>query len=331
MRLTSVPVDDQPDKDGSVRHSPESMAAGKGIGCGAITYLQGREDVLPKLLEMIQGASKDLAWTKDWTAADVAYAQAQLTPRFTKEGMTAHANMVFQPGGIRFEFFRPARSGWEVITVTVAATHGRKTSALGRVDRATLEVMPSAFAGQSGDDTAGSAINFNARLNATVGITPRKQPRRVGFLLQGAWARSVSETTTAGATGFSLQAMLYEGLARLFTSDDVEYHLSASIRHEHNISPGVAQWAGHKVADVVKTVVKSAAHAMSPPQPATAAAPADAAADGAAAADSARATRAATLKGAGAFILHDRLARANPVDDAVLDKVGRTRVLARFG
>src|SRR5260370_13969276 len=183
MRLTSVPVDDRPDKQGSVRHPPESMAAGKGIGFGAITYLQGAEDVLPELLELIQGASKDLAWTKGLTAAALASAQAALTPRFTKEGMTAHANMVFQPGGIRFEFFRPARSGWEVITVTVAATHGRKTSALGRVERATIEVMPSAFAGQSGDDTAGPPLNLNTGLPPTLGITTQNQPPALAFLL----------------------------------------------------------------------------------------------------------------------------------------------------
>ena len=102
--------------------------------------------------------------------------------------------------------------------------------------------MPSAFAGQGGDDTTGAALNVNVGLNALVGLGIRKKLHGLGFLLQGAWARSVSDTTTAGATGFSLQAMLYVGKARLFTYDDVEYRSKVTVRHEKNVSPGVSRF-----------------------------------------------------------------------------------------
>ena len=79
-------------------------------------------------------------------------------------------------------------------------------------------------------------------MNALVGLGIRKKLHGLGFLLQGAWARSVSETTTAGATGFSLQAMLYVGKARLFTYNDVNTSSRVTVRHEKNVSPGLSRF-----------------------------------------------------------------------------------------
>ncbi|HSZ29654.1 MAG TPA: hypothetical protein VK784_07845, partial [Pseudonocardiaceae bacterium] len=143
-----LPVDDEPDESRPIRYPPESMAAGVGIGFSMAVAMQGAEAVMPEVLDMIQHQDAAKAWARDWTPAELTYVQSQLAPRFTKEALTSHAAMVFQPGGVRTELFRPARSGWEIITVTVKAKHGDEPTALGRVKEATLEVMPSAFAGQ---------------------------------------------------------------------------------------------------------------------------------------------------------------------------------------
>src|SRR5260370_31145107 len=103
-------------------------------------------------MRLIQAADGDKAWAKAWTPAELVYLQAQLTPYFTREGLTTQASVLFQPTGIRVELWRPARSewvrmgrsGWEVITINVRAAHEGKP-VLGRVANATLQVMPSAF------------------------------------------------------------------------------------------------------------------------------------------------------------------------------------------
>src|ERR1700683_4393014 len=206
-----------------------------------------------------------------------------LTPRFTKEALTSHAAVLFQPGGILYEFSVPADSGHEIISVTVAATHGQTPSALGRVNDATLEVMPSAFAGHGGDDTVGSGANINAFVEGTLALGEH-------------------------ATGFSLQAMLYRGPARLFTYNDVEYKIEVSIRPKPGLSvPGLAHWGA-------KAVVEKAAEAL---WPAPAAQPA--------------ATGKSTLTGSVQFISHEELARDNPVDPAAVRNVGRVEVLETFG
>src|SRR5260370_35372445 len=107
-------------------------------------------------MRLIRAADGDKPWARDWTPADLAYLQAQLTPYFTKEGLTSRASVLFQPNGTTVEIWRPARSnwagrpgrsGWEVITINVRATHQVKPP-LGRVAAATLAVMPSSSAGQ---------------------------------------------------------------------------------------------------------------------------------------------------------------------------------------
>src|SRR5260370_17575452 len=117
-------------------------------------------------MRLIRAADGDKPWARDWTPADLAYLQAQLTPYFTKEGLTSQASVLFQPTGTTVELWRPARSnwagrpgrsGWEVITINVSATHEGKP-VLGRVADATLEVMPSAFAGPAPHHTIAAPL-----------------------------------------------------------------------------------------------------------------------------------------------------------------------------
>ena len=308
-----LPVDDEPDAEGSTRYPPESMVAGVGIGFSMIVALQGAEAVLPEALEMIKQADEGLPWVRPWTPASLVYLQSQLTPRFTKESLTSHASLVFQPGGVRSEIFRLARSGWEIITVTVEATHGDEPSALGRVNSATLEVMPSGFAGQGGEDTPGASASATLSFDAVHGLGVNHYPKGLGFLLQGTTARSVTATTTVGATGFSLQAMLYVGPARLFTYDDVRYKINVQVRHQANVSiPGLADWWGHEAVAALRQAPAASAAGVQEP----------------AAAD-AGLTRA--LPGLVQFISHEDLAREAPVDRAEVREVGRTRVIHRFG
>ena len=305
-----VPVDDEPDADGSLRYPPESMVAGKGIGFSMISYLQGSEDVLPEILKLIREAEQGRAYPKAWTPEREAYLQSMLTPRFTREALTSHAAVLFQPGGILYEFSVPAESGHEIITVTVAATHGQTPSALGRVNDATLEVMPSAFAGHGGADTVGSGANLNALIDGVIALGEHATPKGLGLLLQLALARSVANTSGASATGFSLQAMLYRGPARLFTFDDVEYKIEVNLRHKAGLSvPGLGHWG-------TQAVVERTAQAFGlRPAPAT----------------QPGATAKSTLTGSVQFISHEELARDNPVDPAAVRNVGQVEVLQSFG
>ncbi len=305
-----VPVDDEPDAAGSLRYPPESMVAGKGIGFSMISYLQGSEDVLPEILKLIREAEQGKAYPKAWTPEREAYLQSMFTPRFTREALTSHASILFQPGGIQYQFSVPGVSGNEIITVTVAATHGQTPSALGRVNDATLEVMPSAFAGHGGEDTVGSGVNLNALITVIKALGEHAEPKGLGALLQLALARSVTNTTGASATGFSLQAMLYRGPARLFTYDDVEYKIEVDVRHQPGLSlPGLGHWGTQAVADrAVQALGLRPEQAAQP-----------------------RGTGKSTLTGSVQFISHEELARDKPVDPAAVRNVGQIDVLENFG
>ena len=304
-----VPVDDEPDDVGSLRYPPESMVAGKGIGFSMIVYLQGSEDVLREIIRLVQAVDKDKSWAKIWTSDRLAHLLSLFAPRFSREALTSHASLLFSPGGIRYEVSLPARSGHEIITVTVAATHGQKPSALGRIKDATLEVMPSAFAGSGGDDTVGSGVNLNAILTAVKGLGEHANPKGLGFLAQLAAARSVTASSGAFATGFSLQAMLYRGPARLFTYDDVELKIQVKVRHQVGVSaPGLAQWLSYAAAD------KAAAVVARPP-----AAPPE------------EVIGRKTLTGSVQFISHEELARDHPVEPRRVQDVGVIEVMEIFG
>src|SRR5260370_1075622 len=136
------------------------------VSFAGVTYLNGGHQVVPEILRQMRQASAELAWAAEWTPAQLTAMQAQLTPAFSREGLVTQAGVLFQPGGLTREYWRPARSGWEVMTVTVAATHEAEPTSTGRVAEATLEVMPSAFAAQSTDDTVGPALHVTSRLDA---------------------------------------------------------------------------------------------------------------------------------------------------------------------
>src|SRR5260370_20352979 len=124
-----------------------------------IAYLQGSEDVLPEILNMVREADQGKPWAKRWTPDRETYLQSLLNPRFTRESLTSHAGQLFQPGGVRYEVSVPAREGNEIITVTVAATHGQEPSALGRMNDVILEAMPSATAGHGGEGAVGAGVD----------------------------------------------------------------------------------------------------------------------------------------------------------------------------
>src|SRR5260370_6254269 len=141
----------------------------------------------------------------------------------------------------------------------------------------------------------------------------------LGFLAQRAAARGVTATSGVAATGFSLQAMLYRGPARLFTYDDVQYTIKLEIRHQAGASvPGLAHWVWHVVLDWAAYAAAVLGYPASgesngTPAPAQAAEPAGA-------------TRQDTLTGSGQFISHEELARHHPADPEPLIDAGKTEV-----
>ena len=205
------PVEDEPDTPNSVRYPPAVITANQGIGFASPLFLPGAQDVLPRTLEMIKAADGPLAWAKNWNAFDEAFLESQLSSRFTLKALKAHAGALFQPGGTSLMVYRPARNGVEAIKVTVEATHEAEPAASGRVASSTLEAMPSAFAGNAGTDEIAARFGGFFQVNGFKGLGSQgsREPRTVGGKLQAGGNRAHTVATTAGVSGFTLQANLY--------------------------------------------------------------------------------------------------------------------------
>ena len=231
-----IPVDDEPGERITQRYPPESMAAGQGMGFSAVGHLHKAEAVLPAILDMVRQADEPLAWARPWDALDLAYLRSQLSAKFTREALASGAAGLFQPGGETMELFRPARDGAEVIAVTVRAERGAGYIASGRIGEATLEVMPSAFAGNSAADTVGTSIAGSITAGGGIGLGDSLPPRSLGASVAVSGSRTHSATTRAQASGFGLEAMLYEGPARYFDYG-VRFRIDVRIHAERSIAP----------------------------------------------------------------------------------------------
>ena len=340
-----LPVDDWPDNDKQTipRYPPASIAANKGIHFAAVTHLAGAEKVLPRVLGMIQ---HELGVRL--TPFERAYLRSQLNSRFTLEALKGHANELFQPGGTRMELFVPSepnRPGVDVITVQVSATHDKQPIALGRVKRATQEGMPSAFSGNSGSDsiTAGYGGSFGGSGFLGLGRWRAKGPRTVGGAFRIFGSRSRQSELNVGQSGFTLQANLYEGPARIWTYR-TEYDIQVWKRHETSYRSGPSLWiyrglkkAATKTYRGVKQLVTGGAEDQAPIAPPMAAATEATAtkAGSSIQAIKSQASAAAvtlpdvaedTLVGQVEFLLLEELAPAAPVDQATLDNVGKVEV-----
>ncbi len=231
------------------RHPPLHLASGQGTGFAAISHLAGAERVLPRLEELVRQAGAPMSWSRGWDEMELAHLRTQLASRFTREGLINWGSALFQPGGVRMDLHRPGTEGTEVITVTVRGdlavphpagppTPGPATgprpvpvpTSTGRVHSAKLEIMPSAFAGAGGGDTVGSGLGLGFTVGG-IGIPDHagalsKILPSVGFGV----SRSASQGTSVNASGFLLEAILYDGPARTFDYD-VSFALEVSVRH----------------------------------------------------------------------------------------------------
>ncbi len=295
------PVDDEPDATGSERHPPAVMTAGQGIGFSGVLHLPGAEAVQDRVIEMIKEADGPLPWSQTWTPPAEAFLEAELSTRFSQQGLKTHAGGLFQPGGTRMVLYRPANNGVEIITVNVQATHEQTVAVRGRVNKTTLEVMPSAFAGNAGTDGITTSMGGFGELSFIKGLGSgdRQEPRGVGFQVQAGVQHGQSAETTAGASGFTLQAMLYgPDPARYFRYDDVHYKITVNVRHEPYPTASLLRLLG-------SVLVKAAT-------------------DGLAAftAPSSHSLEDDTLRGSVTFIVHEALTRAEPESAAVIGEVG---------
>jgi hypothetical protein len=229
----AIPVDDEPDLLGAPRHPPASLASGQGAGFSGIAHLHRGEAVLPEILQLIRRAEGQTIWTSPLEALEFAYLRAQLSAKFTRESLTAGAAALFQPGGVRMETSRLAKEGREVITVTVRATRrpDQEPSAQGRIAETTLEVMPSAFAGNSASDSVTSQLTGAIEVGGVAGFDTSTPYRTLGLSLRGIATRTRTSSTYAQASGFGLEAMLYEGPGRYFDYE-TSFQIEVRIRHE---------------------------------------------------------------------------------------------------
>ncbi len=249
------PVDDEPDlnepEEERRRYPPAVMDANQGIGFSSALEMPGGEYVLPRIMEMIKEADGPLTWAKPWNAADEVRVEAQLSSRFSLLGLKAHIGALSQPGGTRMQVYRPARNGVELITVTVEATHDTEVAAQGRIASSTLEVMPSAFAGNAGTDEIGAGVGGFVQAAASIGRGSNgSEPRAIGpsVRLGGQFAQTAE--TTSGVTGFTLQANLYGPDPAIYIRyGNVTYKIRVDVRHQKHLTPSLLHWAGAAVRD----------------------------------------------------------------------------------
>jgi hypothetical protein len=229
---------------GRDRHPPLHLASGQGTGFAAISHLSGAERVLPRLEQLVLQAGAPMAWSRRWDEMELAHLRTQLASRFTREGLINWGSALFQDGGVRMELSRPGTEGTEVITVTVTGhftppptagpVTGPRTAPVptssGRVHSAKLEIMPSAFAGAGGGDNVGAGVGFAFSVGGTGNTDHAGALSRITPSVQLGLSRSVSQGTSVTASGFLLEAILYDGPARTFDYD-VSFDLDVSVRH----------------------------------------------------------------------------------------------------
>ena len=237
------------------RFPPAAMAANKGMGFTAVGRLTGGKKVMPKILELIEEAEEKLKWVREWTPLEWAYLRWLLNSRFTREALKSRGPLLFQPGGVRFEVTRPVghlrperttaeylrdvfrgpQEGTERIMITVKALRGADYRTKGRTRQAKLELMPSAFASNRGADRKTRAMGGTMQANAGGGgvTSSGGAAAAKGLLGNAAITASASSAldTSVGASGFMLQAMLYQGPAWWFDYD-VTFDVTVDIEAE---------------------------------------------------------------------------------------------------
>lgn len=234
--LGAEPVDDEPDAADPRRYPPAVILANQGTGAAGVLHLPGAENVLPAVMKLIREAEAGLGWTEDWTPAEAATTEFNLSPRLSGQGLKAHGSALFRLGGFPVSGYRQARwGGTERISVRVAAWHGTEEPKSGRLKKATFENMPSAFYGIAGKDTITSELGGQGQLSAAVGRSEETEPRTGGVQLQAGAQLTHQAETTAGFTGFTLQAVLAEGPAWYFRYKTVSYRISVKVRWEGNL------------------------------------------------------------------------------------------------
>ncbi len=225
------------------RYPPTSIEAGQGIGFSAIGKLSGSEKVIPEIESTLRKVEFSRAWIPDWAPMEMKYLRHRLLAKFSKEALINRGSALFQPGGVKERLHRPVDGGTEVITITVKA---RKTDLLpvaGRVASTKLELMPAGFAGESGGDSLSSTLSGAGNLGFTAGIAnaTHDRLRQFGFSLEGSAGSGKSASTNVGASGFQIQAMLYNGPARTFDFN-VRYEVTVGVRY-HPAPAKLGDWA----------------------------------------------------------------------------------------
>ncbi|WP_285619310.1 hypothetical protein [Actinoallomurus iriomotensis] len=224
--------------EASPRHPPESMASGQGIGFSAVGRLGGAEAVLPQIEAVLKKVEHARDWVPDWSPMELKFLRRLLLPKFGKEALVNGGSGLFQRG-IKDRLYRPVDNGTEVITIEVKVDRDPLPAASGRLSHTKLELMPAGFAGASGGDSLSSSVSGTANAGVTVGVGDRTgdELRQVSLSAEGGVSSGRSASTSVGASGFQIQAMLYNGPARTFDYV-VRYSVTVSIRHIPSPVPG---------------------------------------------------------------------------------------------
>jgi hypothetical protein len=213
-------------------YPPASMAENKGIGFSAIGRLDGAEGVIPEIESTLKKVEFARPWSPDWTPMEQKYLRRQLLAKFSKEALINRGSALFQSGGVKERLYRPVGSGTEVITIRVRTERGALPSDSGRLDQTKLELMPAGFGGEGGSDALSSTLSTSANVSFTGGVGNDTHNALGQVTASGEGNASVgkSASTSVGASGFQIQAMLYNGPARTFDYP-VKYVVTVGIEH----------------------------------------------------------------------------------------------------
>ena len=198
--------------------------------------------MIPEIEATLRKVEYSRTWIPDRPPMEQKYLRHQLLAKFSKEALINRGSALFQPGGVKERLHRAVDGGTEVITVTVKAKKIGTIPVAGRVASTKLELMPAGFAGEGGADSLSSTLSGNGNLGFTAGIgsATGDRLRQFGFSLEGSGGSGKSASTSVGASGFQIQAMLYNGPGRTFDFD-VRYEVTVGVRYRPKPS-GPGDW-----------------------------------------------------------------------------------------
>ncbi|HVQ92522.1 MAG TPA: hypothetical protein VMU51_15910, partial [Mycobacteriales bacterium] len=237
---------------------PAEVEHDVGLGPAVVDRLGGSERVLPEIITAIREAERNQPWALPWSPRERLRLRQQLAPIFGTEGMVASGQELVSRGGLTHTLRRSVAGGTELIKIKVRprragiaadGTGAANPSRPGRVDNASIDVIPTFYSEVGANDTITAKFTPELTVQGARGLQANSFMRRHApkWLTMGAnyegsytWSRALGQNT--GVFSFGVRGALFDaGPVRTF-----DYDVSYDIDVEVEFRSGTASrsWAG---------------------------------------------------------------------------------------